>query len=144
MEFWLAGLSVEQVRARLAPVLGDPKLRAVLDQSWSKQPSDRRFTIPPRVKRDLCRLAVSYVEVLHDAQETARGTDRYQDWLRVADAIERTLQFNGVQTGSSSRHRVRPKDWKKPDLNRVLRIVNRRAPPGTLRRKARLRRKIAD
>lgn len=142
LDAWLAGLPLEAARALLAPLLGQPTFHVLLEQCWSKRRNDRRFTVPQQLKRDLCELAVAYVEASRNAQKGALQSDRYKAWLDSAEAIQITLQKQGVQIGSLSKPLVASKDWKRPDLERVLKIVNRRAPPITFRRKARARKKL--
>jgi hypothetical protein len=141
LEFWLSGAPIEAASLRLGPALKLPDVCRLLRQCWTQQPINRRFTVPPRVKRDLCKVAVAFVEVLHQAQERALNSERYKAWLEVAAGVQIAAQADDVPIRSLYRRRRSRKDWKKPELSRVLQIVNRRSPAITLRRKAKMRHK---
>jgi hypothetical protein len=133
MELWLAKASVGQIRFMLPSLAGSPEHRALISECWSKLEKERRYTVPSKIKRNLCRLAVAHTTEFHrDATE-----------LRRAQALERTLTSQGfTRTATEEILRLRtarPVSVEAPDLEKVLAIVNRRAPPGTLRRKAKKR-----
>jgi hypothetical protein len=104
----------------------------VLLELWlAGAPSERRYTVPPKIKRKLCSLAVAHVvelrrdEILrqraHDGA-TALRTQGYGD-MQIAEIMRRD--------------EPQPIDFEAPDVKKVLKIVNWRAPPAvTLRRKA--------
>jgi Cytochrome C biogenesis protein transmembrane region len=98
--------------------------------SWRGRGNEPRHTVPPKIKRKLCRLAVAHVaELHHDAflrqrAQAARMALRRQGWTdtQIAQILRRSPP--------------EPIDLEAPDLDKVLEIVNRRAPASTLRRKA--------
>jgi len=117
------------------------------------QPKERERTVPPRIKRVLCRLAIAHVVELHrqaqaaapeierslrSAKHKAEAELRRRGWTdeRIAAHFKR-LQI--------ARERRAHREFEVPDLTAVLAAVNRRAPERTLRRKAseRKRRKAA-
>jgi hypothetical protein len=108
------------------------------------QPKERERTVPPRIKRVLCRLAIAHVVELHrqaqaaapeierslrSAKDKAEAELRRQGWTdeRIAAHFKR-LQI--------ARERRAHREFEVPDLTAVLAAVNRRAPERTLRRKA--------
>ena len=78
MELWLAGAPVVEIRVMLSSLAGRPEYQALIDECWS--------TIPPKIKRKLCRLAVAHVMELH--------RDAIQ--RRHARAAERRLAIQGL------------------------------------------------
>ena len=130
MELWLAGAPVVEIRVMLSSLAGRPEYQALIDECWSMIENERRFTAPPKIKRKFCRLAVAHVMELHrDAVQR-----------RHARAAERRLAIQGFSHAATAeilrRTTVMPVSIEALNLERVLEIVNRRAPPGTLRRKA--------
>jgi hypothetical protein len=129
LDVWLAG----------APALMGVLLRSLADitehqalaaECWRVSGGERRYTVPPAIKRTLCQLAIAHVT------EIRRQTLLHQ---RIC-ATERNLQRQGFSDGQiagimSSRIPERP-HVDPPDIEKVLEIVNRRAPAVTLRRKA--------
>jgi hypothetical protein len=102
----------------------------VLLELWLAGAPVRRYTVPPAIKRRLCQLAIAHVMEL-----------RRQTILRQwNEAIESDLQRQGYSDGQIAeimRRRVPERPHvEPPDIQKVLAIVNRRAPPATLRRKA--------
>jgi hypothetical protein len=130
MELWLAGAPVLEIRVMLSSLAGSPEYQVLIDECWSKLENERRFTVPLKIKRKLCRLAVAHVMELHrDAIQRVR-----------ARAAERALGIQGFSRAAASeilrRTTVKQVSIEAPNLEKVMEIVNRRAPPGTLRRKA--------
>ncbi len=130
MELWLAGAPALEIRVMLSSLAGSPACQALIDECWSKVENERRFTVPPKIKRKLCQLAVAHVmELRRDAIQR-----------RDVRAAERALAIQGFSRAATAeilmRRTVNPVGIEAPDLKKVLEIVNRRAPPGTLRRKA--------
>ena len=114
----------------LSSLAGSPECQALIDECWSKVENERRYTVPPKIKRKLCRLAVAHVmELRRDAIQR-----------RHARASERALAIQGFSRAATAeilrRRTVKQVSVEAPDLKKVLEIVNWRAPPGTLRRKA--------
>jgi hypothetical protein len=133
MEAWLAEVPVHQIRVMLPSLASKPEYQFLIDECWSKLGRQRRFTVPLRIKRDLCRVAIAHViDLRRDAVERRR-----------AQALERMLTVQGFSRAATDEilalRTVRPVSVAAPDLEKVLTIVNRRAPPGTLRRKAKKR-----
>src|SRR4029450_1301699 len=106
-------------------------------------PKERERTVPPRIKRGLCRLAIAHVVELHrqaqaaapeierslrSAKDKAEAELRRQGWTD-----ERIAHFKRLQI---ARERRAHREFEVPDLTAVLAAVNRRAPERTLRRKA--------
>ena len=130
LELWLASAPVLEVQNLLFLLADNPEHLALLEECWRARGSQRRHTVPPKIKRKLCQLAVAHVV------ELRRQTILHQ----FNQAIERDLQRQGYSDGQiaeimSRRVPERP-HVEPPDIEKVLEIVNRRAPPGTLRRKA--------
>jgi hypothetical protein len=114
----------------LSSLAGSPECQALIDECWSKVENERRFTVPPKIKRKLSQLAVAHVmELRRDAIQR-----------RHARPAERALTTQGFSRAATAeilrRTTVKQVSIDAPDLKKVLEIVNRRAPPGTLRRKA--------
>ena len=130
IEAWLAGLPVLGVRGMLSSLAGNPKHQALIDECWSQRGSERRYTVPPKIKRKLCRLAVGHtVELRCDAIRRRRA--------RAAKTALRIEGWTDAQIGEIlSRRAPEHIEFEAPDLDKVLEIVNRRAPATTLRRKA--------
>jgi len=147
LELWLAGVPIQiGPEYNLLPSLMTTDRRLV-------QPKERERTVPPSIKRVLCRLAIAHVVELHrqaqaaapeierslrSAKDKAEAELRRQGWTdeRIAAHFKR-LQI--------ARERRAHREFEVPDLTAVLAAVNRRAPERTLRRKAseRKRRKAA-
>ncbi len=130
MELWLAGAPALEIRVMLSSLAGSPACQALIDECWSKVENERRFTVPPKIKRKLCQLAIAHVmELRRDAIQR-----------RDVRAAERALAIQGFSRAATAeilkRRTVDLVGIEAPDLKKVLEIVNRRAPPGTLRRKA--------
>jgi hypothetical protein len=130
MELWLAGAPVLEIRAMLSSLAGNPGHQALIRECWSQRGNVRRYTVPPKIKRRLCRLAIAHmVELQHDRilRQRAQGAHaalRRQGWTdtQITEILRRRSPANI--------------DFETPDLDKVLEIVNRRAPMTTLRRKA--------
>jgi hypothetical protein len=128
LELWLAGAPMLGVRKLL--LARNPEDQALVEECWRARGDGRRHTVPPKIKRKLCRLAVAHVAelrrqmILHQCgQATARDLQRqgYSDTQIDAIISRRVPERPHVEA---------------PDIEKVLEIVNRRAPPVTLRRKA--------
>jgi hypothetical protein len=130
MELRLAGAPVLEIRVMLSSLAGNPEAQALIEECWSKLGNDRRHTVPPKIKRKLCRLAVAHVvELRRDAILRRRA--------RAAEAALRTQGWTETQIAEILNRRAPERiDFAAPDLEKVLKIVNRCAPATTLRRKA--------
>jgi len=74
MELWLAGAPLVEIRVMLSSLAGRPEYQALIDECWSMIENERRFTVPPKIKRKFCRLAVAHVMELHrDAVQRRRA-----------------------------------------------------------------------
>ena len=74
MEVWLAGAPVLEIRVMLSSLAGNPEQQALIEECWSKRGNERRYTVPPKIKRKLCRLAVAHVvELRRDAIQRRRA-----------------------------------------------------------------------
>ena len=130
MEVWLAGAPVLEIRGMLSSLAGNPEAQALIEECWSKLGNDRRYTVPPQIKRKLCRLAVAHVvELRRDAIQRRRA--------RAAETALRTQGWTETQIAEILNRRAPERiDFEAPDLEKVLEMVNWRAPAITLRRKA--------
>jgi hypothetical protein len=130
MELWLAGAPVLEIRVMLSSLAGNPEHQALIEECWSQRGNERRYTVPPKIKRKLCRLAVAHTVELHcDAIRRQRA--------QAAKAALRTQGWTDAQIAEILRRRTPEHiDFDRPQLEKVLHIVNRRAPAATLRRKA--------
>lgn len=142
MDMWLAGVPVEAIRRLLFPLLDRVEIPTMIDACWSKQPTRRRYTVPKGIKEAICRMAIEYAEALHLGQERALRSERLRNWKRIVEAIQETAKTIGrpMDFLLVEDHAITQR-WRKPNLEQVLQIVNRRAPAITLRRKARFRRR---
>lgn len=128
MEVWLAGAPVLEIQIMLSSLAGSPELQTLIEECWSKRGNERRYTVPPRIKRKLCQLAVAHVtELRRDEIQRQR-----------AQAAERRLRAAGYTDAQIAEilSRRTPVAFEAPNLKKVLKIVNRHAPAVTLRRKA--------
>ncbi len=129
MEAWLADAPVLEIQVMLSSLAGNPEAQALIEECWSKRGNDRRYTVPPQIKRKLCRLAVAHVvELRRDAIQRRRAG--------AAETALRTQGWTRPRSPKSSTRAPERIDFEAPDLEKVLEIVNRRAPATTLRRKA--------
>lgn len=102
----------------------------VLLELWLAGAPVRTYTVPPAIKRHLCQLAIAHVTetrremILHQCRPAAQRDLRRHGYSDV--------QINEIMSRDvPERPHVDP-----PDIEKVLEIVNRRAPRVTLRRKA--------
>lgn len=103
----------------------------VLLEFWLADAPVRCYTVPPAIKRHLCQLAIAHVT------ETRRQTILHQ-WNRATERDLRRQGYSDAQITKIMSRRVPERPHvDPPDIEKVLEIVNRRAPPVTLRRKAR-------
>jgi len=130
MEAWLADAPVLEIRVMLSSLAGNPEAQALIEECWSKLGNDRRYTVPPKIKRTLCRLAMAHVvELRRDAIQRRRA--------RAAGTALRAEGWTDKQAAEIlSRRAPERVDFEAPDLEKVLEIVKRRTPAITLRRKA--------
>jgi hypothetical protein len=83
MELWLAGAPVLVVRAMLSSLAGDPEQQALIQACWSRRGNEPRHTVPPKIKRQLCRLAVAHtMELQHDRILRQRAQASYETLRR--------------------------------------------------------------
>jgi hypothetical protein len=131
LELWLAGAPAVEILKLLGPLAEIPEYRAIAEECWRERGAERRYTVPVKVKTNLCRLALAYTIRLQCAVvwrhrvEAAKRTLRRQGLndTQIAEIVTRTISKN-----------IKPE--AEPDLKKVLEIVNRRTPRCTLRRKA--------
>jgi hypothetical protein len=70
LELWLGGASVDALKHLMSPALCRAKLMTLLEECWSKQSKEQRHTVPVPIKRDICKLAIEYVDdLLGDKQK---------------------------------------------------------------------------
>jgi hypothetical protein len=131
LELWLAELPVREFQVLFRWSAQTPEQQAIIEECWrARDRGRRRHTVPPKIKRKLCQIAVAHVTEL-----------RRQTILHHRNqAIESDLRRQGYSDGQiaeiMSRRVPESPHVAPPDIEKVLEIVNRRAPPGTLRRKA--------
>lgn len=129
MELWLAGVSS----------IGHAS-------DWLTPPTKRVYTVPQRVKRVFCELGIAHVVEVEQQTQANKGDIRVK--MRQARAkAEAELRSQGwtdkqiaewfaVWAERQRRRKRRVQPFKEPTLKQVLAVVNRRASPITLRRKA--------
>jgi hypothetical protein len=148
IECWLAGV----------PIQIGPEYRDVLPSLMTTdrrlvQPKERERTVPWRIKRLLCRLAIARVMEL-DQQNQAAALEIERSLRSAKDKAEAELRGQGWPEERIAAHFKRlqiarerrvQREFREPSLNAVLKVVNRKAPDNTLRRKVaeRKRRKAA-
>jgi hypothetical protein len=144
IELWLADAPVIQAQALLRPLFAHPEHRTTIEECWRRRGTERRYTVPKALKRNLCQLAIAYVTELQWQSQEAK--DQIEASLqRSRLAAEAELRNRGwtdreIDTWFnklSERARKRgKKDFKTPNVDKVCEIVTRRAPAHTLRRKS--------
>jgi hypothetical protein len=130
MEVWLAGAPVLEIRIMLSSLAGKPELQTLIKECWSKRGNERRYTVPPKIKRKLCQLAVAHVTELRRDEIQRQRAQAAERRLRAAGYTD--AQIAEILSRRTPEHIA----FKAPNLEKVLAIVNRRAPATTLRRKA--------
>jgi hypothetical protein len=115
MELWLAGAPVLEIRVMLSSLAGNPEAQALIEECWSKLGNDRRHTVPPKIKRKLCRLAVAHVvELRRDAIQRRRAG--------AAETALRTQGWTETQIAEILNRRAPERiDFEAPDLERYWR-----------------------
>jgi hypothetical protein len=145
LELWLAGVPIQiGPEYNLLPSLMTTDRRLV-------QPKERERTVPWRIKRVLCRLAIARVVELHrQAQAAAPEIERsLRSAKHKAEAELRRRGWTDERIAAHfkrlqvARKRRAHREFEEPGLTAVLKVVNRKAPDNTLRRKAAERRKAA-
>ena len=133
LELWLADAPVLELRVLLFSLADNPEHQALIEECWRAAPHERRYTVPPKIKRKLCKLAGAHATemrcqaMMHQQMRaTQRRLRRRGDSDARIDAIMR-------------RHVPERPHVEPPDIEKVLELVNRHAPPVSLRRKARER-----
>jgi hypothetical protein len=132
-----------QAQALLRPLFEHPEHRTTIEECWRRRGTERRYTVPKAIKRDLCQLAIAYItELQRQSQEAKDQTEA--SLRRNRFAAETELRNRGWtdkeiaawfnKLSERARKRVK-KDFKTPNVDKVLEIVTRRAPAHTLRRK---------
>jgi hypothetical protein len=153
IETWLADALLVAL-ALLHPLLErEPERVTLLVACFRTRSDELRHTVPVKVKRTLCRLAIAYTVELHLQQQAAK--QQIEDSRRRSgDAGELELRRRGwtderiaswVKKLRAAAQRRSVKDFRAPDVSKVMAIADRKAPPTTLRRKAthrKLRRKM--
>jgi hypothetical protein len=130
MEVWLAGVPVLGIRNMLSSLAGNPELQTLIEECWSKRGNERRYTVPPKIRRKLCQLAVAHVTEL-------RRDEIQRQRAQAAEGRLRAAGYTDAQIAEIlSRRTPEYIAFEAPNLEKVLKIVNRRAPAITLRRKA--------
>jgi hypothetical protein len=65
LELWLADAPVIAVWGMLASSLAGspnyPEYRKLIAECWRERGNERRYTVPVKIKRKLCRLAIAHV-----------------------------------------------------------------------------------
>jgi hypothetical protein len=130
LELWLADAPVFAIRAMLSSLDGSAQHQATITECWGGRNDERRYTVPPKIKRKLCGLAVAHVLELRRNEISRKRAQHAERALRIQGFTD--IQIAGIL------HRTEPEptDLAEPSVKKVLEIVNRRAPPNTLRRRA--------
>jgi hypothetical protein len=139
MECWLAGSSIQ-----IGPEYTDVLPSLLTTGRWLVQPKKRERTVPPKIKRLLCKLAIAHVVEL-DEQSRARAPELEDSARRSKAKAKAELKSRGwtderiaawfKKLQVASERRVR-REFRVPTVNAVLAVVNRKAPESTLRRRA--------
>jgi hypothetical protein len=111
IELWLAGAPVLEIRVMLLSLAGSPEHQGLIEECWSQRGNERRYTVPPKIKRKLCRLAVAHVVELHcDAirrrrARAAKTALRIQGWTdtQIAEILRRRRRHSGSRAGPTRR-----------------------------------------
>jgi hypothetical protein len=130
LELWLADAPVRQVCFLLFSSGGNPKHEALVEECWRARGGERRSTVPSKIKRKLCRLAVDHTVRLR--RQMMLHKMNLADRERLRRAGYTNLQIDEIM----ARHPPRQPHVAQPDIDEVMKRLNRRAPPVTLRRKA--------
>jgi hypothetical protein len=150
LELWLAD-APHMALLLLRPLLErSPEHKALLVECLrARRPDELRRTVPKKIKRKLCELAVAHVVEQH--RQGQASALQIKDSLRRAKAgaeaeLRRRCWTDEQIAGwfkklRAAAQRRSVKKFTAPDVYKVLEIVNRRAPAITLRRKAADRRK---
>jgi len=129
LELWLADASILEFQPLLRLLADNPGHQALIEECWRARGGARRYTVPPKIKRKLCRLAVAH------AVELRRQTILYQRNRASEKDLQRQgygdAQIADIMSRAPERPQVDP-----PDIEQVLELVGRHAPRDTLRRKA--------
>jgi len=131
LDLWLAGAPLLEVRVLLFSLVGNPEYQTLIEDCWRAPPSERRYTVPPKITRKLCTLANAHVTemrcqtIMHRCVRAKKRDLRRQGYsdVQIAEIISRHVP---------ERPHVEP-----ADIEKILELVKRHAPPVTLRRKAR-------
>lgn len=145
IELWLADAPEAEVRALLAPLAGNAEHQLVIDECWRERGNERRYTVPAKIKRKLCQLAVAYTIILDSQARAARpqvGCILQQ--ARVdAETILRQRGWTDERIvawfktlAERQRKRKKAAAFRMPKVDKVLAVVNRRAPAVTLKAKS--------
>jgi hypothetical protein len=136
LELWLAGTQVLEIRVLLFSLASSPENQATIEGCWKGRGNEWRHTVPTKIKLKLCRMAVAHVmELRLDANLRQRAHEAKRK-LRIKGWTD--TQIAEILGRAPAEHNVR--DFKAPDVKKVLELVNRRAPEVTLRRKKAQRR----
>jgi hypothetical protein len=143
IELWLADAPIIEVLKLSA---WTPEHQAIIEECWSKRGCERRYTVPKAIKLKLCALGVAHVMALHQQSDEARpqieairqrALSSAKAELKGRGWTEQEIATSSKKLSERARKRAK-KEFKKPGVNKVFEIVTRRAPPNTLRRKARV------
>jgi len=149
LELWLGAAPVEALKYLMSPALCRAELVTLLEECWSKQSKEQRHTVPVPIKRDICKLAIEYVDNLYGTKQKEflaincdQLTDSINTQLRNRGLSDDQIAANFKRFEKAQRRAE--KKWRRPNLTKVIEIVNRRAPANTLRRKAMSRKSAAQ
>ncbi len=93
LELWLAGAPVLELRVLLFSLEGNPKHQALVEECWLARRDERRYTVPPKIKRKLCKLASAHVtEMRCQALMHQRMLATKRDLQRQGYAMARSLR----------------------------------------------------
>jgi hypothetical protein len=117
LELWLAGAQVLEIRVMLSSLASSPKHQAMIEDCWRVRGNERRHTVPPRIKRSLCQLAVAHVvelrldAILRQGAQAAVRKLRLEGWTDTQIA-EIPAYLRGARAWKSRRRYGRCSDLR--------------------------------
>jgi hypothetical protein len=151
LELWLADAPLIEIQALMLPLFQDSEYRALIEDSWSEraliqerwneQRGARPHTVPPKIRRKLCQLAIAHLVSLQqqyrDAKPDIGVVLRYNEARGAAEDELKARGWTDKRVAAwFAKLEGGAKNFYVPDIDKVLEIVDRSAPEVTLRRKA--------
>jgi hypothetical protein len=114
MEVWLAGAPVLEIRIMLSSLAGNPELQTLIEECWSKRGNERRYTVPPKIKRKLCRLAIAHMTELRRDEIQRQRAQAAERRLRAAGYAD--AQIAEILSRTTPEHIA----FKAPNLEKAI------------------------